>query len=147
MKKLLMITGLALAVSAPFYVASDAAAEGDGKGKKFDRMFNHWDKDGNGSVSKREFLSAAEERFDKMDIDNDGEVTKREFKAKHDQMKDKMSERRKGKEGDHSDRVEDARKKAERVKAAREDAATETRDAAPEVRDAAPATRDAAPAR
>lgn len=73
------------------------AAEGDKKpeeGKKKgnpEEMFKKLDKDGNGSISKEEFMASpnakkdeakAAERFGKMDKNSDGSLTKEEMAPK-----------------------------------------------------------------
>lgn len=78
------------------------AADGDapkkpeaGKGKKApptpDQMIKNLDKDGNGTISKEEFLASpqakkdaakAEERFGKMDKNKDGSLSKEELTPK-----------------------------------------------------------------
>ncbi len=87
MRKLLALGVCALAFSATPALA-DHHEGGDRKGK----MFEKHDTDGNGVISKDEFLKGAEERFSKMDADGNGEVTKEEAKAAHEKMREKMKE-------------------------------------------------------
>ena len=46
----------------------------------FSRFINRFDADKNGEVSKMEFETGMQQRFEKMDLDNNGEVSKEEFK-------------------------------------------------------------------
>jgi hypothetical protein len=48
-----------------------------------DRMFKVADTDGNGTISKDEFMAYSEEKFDKMDTTGDGELTRKEVMAYH----------------------------------------------------------------
>lgn len=89
MKKLMAFTALALAVS-----TAPALAEQHGEGGHKGGMFEKHDTDGDGVISKDEFLSHAEERFSTMDADGNGEVSKDESKAARQSMKEKMKERR-----------------------------------------------------
>lgn len=82
----------AVIASTPFYVSAEehGGAKPEHHGKK-----KHWeeaDKDGDGALSKSEFLDQSEERFKKMDKDGDGKITKEERKAVHDEMKAKRKE-------------------------------------------------------
>ena len=90
MKKLIAFTALTLAVS-----TAPALADSHGKGENHKGgMFEKHDTNGDGVISKSEFLFHAEERFEKMDADGNGEVTKDEGKAAHEAMREKMKERR-----------------------------------------------------
>lgn len=95
MKKLTILTALAVMVSVPYALAEEGG-RGHGKhgGKK---MFERHDTNGDGVISKSEFIASAEERFKKMDADGNGEISKDEIKAHHAKMKDKwkaMKEKR-----------------------------------------------------
>jgi hypothetical protein len=81
MKKLLM------SVAVLAFLASPALA-GEKGGHKGPKM----DTDGDGLVSKSEFLDAQEKRFDEMDANNDGKIQKEEFKAAHEKWRDKRKE-------------------------------------------------------
>lgn len=95
MKKILTLTVLGLALAATPALADNH--EGGGKrggGHKGGKMFEKHDTNGDGVISKAEFLTHAEERFSKMDADGSGDVTKDEAKAAHQAMREKMKERR-----------------------------------------------------
>ncbi|MDH5723355.1 MAG: EF-hand domain-containing protein [Alphaproteobacteria bacterium] len=102
MKKLLLGT---VAVFAMASVPAFADHHGDGagmKGKMHEKMFEKHDANGDGKVTKEEFIAKAEERFNSMDTDGNGEVTMEEskayYKAKHEAMKDKMEKMQEMKE-------------------------------------------------
>ena len=63
------------------------------------------DLDGDGKVTKEEFLKHAEEKFAKKDTNGDGVIDMDEHKAwkekKKEKMKDKMKEKMKGKMKEH----------------------------------------------
>ncbi|MFP4097620.1 MAG: hypothetical protein ACLFP8_05905 [Alphaproteobacteria bacterium] len=101
MKKMLMLSALAMVASVPVAMAEDEGSYGR-KGPRGERgqymgslIFKHHDLNEDGVVTKDEFLESAEERFDKMDVDGDGEVTKDEAKEHRAGIKEKMQERRK----------------------------------------------------
>ena len=86
MKKLLMLSALVLTVGAAPALAGDYEGKGDHKGK----MFEKHDTNGDGVISKEEFLDHATNRFSEMDANDDGEVSKEEAKAAHDKMREQM---------------------------------------------------------
>lgn len=89
MKHLFALTIFALAVASP------AAFAEDGQHKKGGHhLFEMADKDGDGAVSKAEFLAASEERFAKMDANGDGVFSKDEAEAAKAKWKEKMKEHR-----------------------------------------------------
>lgn len=91
---------LAAAVLGLALYAVPAVAKHHG-GKHKDKMFENLDANGDGAISKAEFLTNAEERFSKMDADGDGSITKEEGKAFHDAMKEKWkSKKAKGKDSE-----------------------------------------------
>ena len=55
-------------------------------GKRFEKR----DTDGNGEISKAEWLTASEERFKKADHDGNGSVTRDEMKAAHQKMRERL---------------------------------------------------------
>ena len=88
MKKLLTLSVAALAIS-----AAPALADNHSDGKK-GGMFAKHDTNGDGVISKSEFLAHAEERFATMDADGNGEVSKDEAKAGKEKMRERVKERR-----------------------------------------------------
>ena len=83
MKKLLTLTAVALA----FVVTPALADNREGKGMKHDT-------NGDGVISKSEFLAHAEEKFSKMDKDGNGEISKEERKQARQAMREKVKEKR-----------------------------------------------------
>ncbi|MCB1532975.1 MAG: EF-hand domain-containing protein [Alphaproteobacteria bacterium] len=101
MKKLMMMTAAFAVLGAPVALA-DHHEGGDHKGK----MMEKFDADGNGAISKEEFMKSSEDRFNKMDTDGNGEISKEEAQAMKDKMREKMKERmetRKEHRSEHSD--------------------------------------------
>jgi len=79
--------------AATLALSSHAMAEDHGgKMHKGAKMFEKHDTNGDGVISKAEFLTHAEERFSKMDVDGDGNVTKDEAKAAKEKMREKWKE-------------------------------------------------------
>lgn len=79
---------LALGFSTPA-LAEDGHKGDHHKGK----MFEKHDTNGDGVVSKAEFLAVHTEKFDEIDADNSGDITKDEADAHFEVMKEKMKER------------------------------------------------------
>jgi hypothetical protein len=105
MKKILTLAALAMiAVPAASY-AEDAAApadapklEGEHKGEPKDgpgKMFKETDTNGDGMMSKEEFMAFHEKRFGDMDTSGDGQISADEAKAKAKEWREKMKEKRK----------------------------------------------------
>lgn len=107
----LFVAGLAFA--APPGAAPDESMHGDhqmhGDGMKGDRMppmFNMFDENKDGKLSKDEVHKGVDKMFTDIDTNKDGFITKEEMqahhKAMHDQMQSKMQERWKAadKDGD-----------------------------------------------
>ncbi len=90
MKKLLAFTAVALAVSFSPALADHHGEGGQHKGK----MFEKHDTNGDGVVSKEEFMNHVEEKFNKMDADGSGDISKDEAKAARENMREKVKERR-----------------------------------------------------
>ncbi|MCB9990780.1 MAG: hypothetical protein H6867_05305 [Rhodospirillales bacterium] len=90
---------LAAAVAA-LMIAPMAHAEGPGKGDggHKGKMLEKMDSDGDGKVSRAEFIEAHEQRFTEIDADGDGFASAEELKAaweaKHAQMKEHREQRR-----------------------------------------------------
>lgn len=101
MKNLLMLT---VAFTVLGGSAAMAGHHGDGhKGK----MFEKHDLNGDGVISKSEFLEAHEKRFDEMDADGNGEISKDEAKAGKEKMREKMKERQEKRKERREDRAPD----------------------------------------
>ncbi len=108
MKKLILMSAVALSFTAPAFADSDALSAaaperaakkqmmkdamdkrgargghgGDQGGEhKGNGLFKKHDLNGDGVVSKKEFIRAHEERFDKLDKDGNGEISRDEAKA------------------------------------------------------------------
>lgn len=82
MKKMIIMAAAFAILGAP-----SAFADHHG-GHKLDKF----DADGNGAISKEEFMKSAEERFSKMDTDGSGEISKEEGRAMKEKMRAKMQE-------------------------------------------------------
>jgi hypothetical protein len=87
MKKLVALTAVVLALGITGASAEDHG-DGKGHGPRGAKMFEKLDADGNGSVTKDEFMKAQEEHFAKMDANGDGSFTKEEAEAMHAKMKE-----------------------------------------------------------
>jgi len=84
MKKALMLGVAMMAVSALPALAEDGGKKGHrDPGKMMEKIFSEQDANGDGSVSKDEFVAHSTKRFDEMDANKDGKVTKDEIKAHH----------------------------------------------------------------
>jgi len=92
MKKLLMLGAAVLTFQAAPVLAGHH--EGGDHGDKKGKMFSSKDTNGDGVISKSEFLSHAEEKFGKMDRDGDGSISKDEAKANKKEKREKMKEKR-----------------------------------------------------
>ena len=92
MKKLLTFSAVVLAFSTAPVLAgnSDEAKKGHGSGG----MFEKHDLNGDGVISKDEFLKQAENRFSQMDKNGDGSISKDEAQSAHKSMREKMKEHR-----------------------------------------------------
>ena len=97
MKKLLAMTVLSMALISTAALADHHGGKhkmGGKKGKMIEHMFQKNDTDGDGVISKAEFMDEAEERFSKMDADGDGKITQEEAKAFGEAMHKKWKEKR-----------------------------------------------------
>ncbi|MCB1651771.1 MAG: EF-hand domain-containing protein [Alphaproteobacteria bacterium] len=96
MKKLLMLSAALMTLGAASAMAQPAPGEGPmhgGMKHEKGQMFQKHDLDGDGVVSKEEFLKQAEEKFAKIDTNGDGVISKEEAQAAHEKMREKMQER------------------------------------------------------
>ncbi len=91
MKKLMIFTALATMASVSYAVAKDGGHHNKDRGHK---MFERHDTNGDGVISKSEFIASAEERFKKMDADENGEITKDEAKKHYMEMKEKWKSKK-----------------------------------------------------
>lgn len=90
--------GTSLALLAGVATAKPRNGE-DREGKKGGKaIFEKMDTDGDGVISKAEFLTAAEARFAKADTDGDGAISAEEAKELRPKKRGKRGERR-GKRG------------------------------------------------
>jgi Ca2+-binding EF-hand superfamily protein len=104
MKKLLLTSIAAvMGLSLPAMALAENHEGGDHADKKGYSMMEKMDVDGDGLVSKTEFLAKHEEKFTKMDTNGDGSVSKDEMtearkkwdekkKEHYDKMKEKTEE-------------------------------------------------------
>ena len=88
-KLLLSITAVGI-LAAPVAFAQGPQGGGDRKGK----MMQAIDTNGDGQISKGEFMAKHEERFDEMDADHDGSLSKEEMKSAWESRKGKFKEMR-----------------------------------------------------
>ena len=85
-----MRTKLMLAAAAMVMMTAPVAMAGEhGEGKHGGKMMEKMDTDGDGKVSKAEFVAAHEARFAKTDTDADGFLTAEEMKAAWEHMREK----------------------------------------------------------
>lgn len=91
MRKILALSAMALILSpvAVFADEEEVKHRPENIEKFMERMFDKNDKDGDGVISKEEFLANAEEKFKGMDKDGDGKLTKDEAKSHREEMRDK----------------------------------------------------------
>ena len=69
-------------------LASPAAAGHHKSGEGKQDRFAKYDANGDGKISRDEFLSMAGERFEKMDANGDGSLSKDEMKRPHKKRRD-----------------------------------------------------------
>ncbi len=87
MKKLLM-----LGVAAVSMGALPAVAKEGGAGKP--GLFEKYDTNADGSVTKEEYMAHATKKFEELDADKNGSISKAESDAKRAEWKAKMKEHR-----------------------------------------------------
>ena len=89
---------LAASAAVVSMVSFPVLADHHGKEKHGGKMFEKADANGDGVVSKEEFMAAQEKMFAKLDSDGDGSLTKEEMKEHRKSMKEKwkaMKEKKK----------------------------------------------------
>jgi len=106
MKKFAIICAAAAVLAAPVAMAD---SHGDHSGDKKAGMMSKYDLNGDGALTKDEFIKAHEDKFMKMDADGDGSITKDEMKAHKKAKREKMKKKRAEKK---QERVNGAMKKA-----------------------------------
>jgi len=74
--------------------ATAAMADNHKDGHHKGGMMQKVDTNGDGMVSKTEFMAKHEEMFAKMDANNDGNLTKEEMKSAREAMKEKWEEKK-----------------------------------------------------
>lgn len=114
-----LVTSVSLALGLTVGLAGIASAEGKDEQRKergakhLDKMFERFDANKDGKLTKSEVSERHWERLSKADSNGDGAVTKAELKAKFEEMKAKRGER--GKDG-KGKRHKDGRKGKEHRK-------------------------------
>lgn len=80
MKKLLLLSVLAISTMAPAAHAQDAAAPQApmAAGKGWEAKFKKEDANGDGLISREEYMKVAEKKFGKIDKNGDGNLSKEE---------------------------------------------------------------------
>lgn len=98
MKKIIMTlcTTALISGSACVALASEYERHGDDMPppprEHMKKMYKNMDSNGDGIVSKSEFIAHTESRFEKMDADKDGNLTKEEMREHHKERREKMQE-------------------------------------------------------
>ena len=92
--------GIAIGLVAPaawadHHEGGKGHAEG-GRGKMQERHFEKRDADGNGEISKDEWMGASEERFAKIDTDGNDAISQEESTAHHEAMRKRWKEQHGG---------------------------------------------------
>lgn len=106
----LLLAALAVTMLAGAPAMAEDAPKGEHEGHGRMAGDPNADTDGDGFLSKAEFLAVQEKRFAEMDGDSDGKVSKDEMKAHFKSMKEKFEEKRR----EHAEKMkEKAEKKGE----------------------------------
>jgi len=114
MKQFLTFTAAALVLAASSYAIAKEAVSPKADAVKAEKKGHHGehfkeaDKDGDGMISKAEFMDKAEERFAKMDANGDGSISKEEMMAAKEKFKGKMKDRMKERHGKGAPEAGDA---------------------------------------
>jgi hypothetical protein len=90
-RKLLLAGAAVMALASPA-LAQDGPAGGHGP---MGGPMQNADTDGDGMISKAEFMAVHEKRFDEMDTNKDGKLSKDEMKAHREAMKAQFDAKRK----------------------------------------------------
>jgi len=102
MKRMFPLGALALAMMA-VSAAPGAAQDGGMRGEGMDRMFEQFDTDGDGRITKEEIATARAARMAAIDADGDGIVTREEMIAGHSAMAAERATKRAGEMFDRMD--------------------------------------------
>ncbi|GJL85015.1 MAG: hypothetical protein DHS20C02_07900 [Micavibrio sp.] len=108
MRKILMLTALAVVLGVPAAFAEEGSDKAHKRGHHKGKMFEKADTDGNGSISKAEFSDFHNKIFDKMDVDGDGQITREEQKKRREEWKEKRGDRREKRQERREDHSEDS---------------------------------------
>lgn len=73
-------------LASPVTAGHHKSGEGSGDGKQ--GRFAKYDANGDGKITREEFMSMAGKRFDKMDANGDGSLSKGEMKRPHKKRRD-----------------------------------------------------------
>ena len=94
LSKPLMLGLLSAAALGLSTIPASAAHHG---AEKATERFNTLDTDGNGTISREEFMAEADSRFSGLDRDDSGDLSQEELKARAKDMRGKMKEKMKEK--------------------------------------------------
>ena len=86
----------ALVAALAFGTTASAGHHEGGEKKKpgHGHHFERKDANGDGTISKEEWIAASEARFSKVDANGDGTVSREEMSEAHQRMREKMKEHR-----------------------------------------------------
>ncbi len=87
------LVALAFAVS-PGWAGHHEKGEGHHHKKHGKHMFEKRDANGDGNVSKEEWMAASEERFAGIDSDGSGAISQEEWTAAHERMRERWKQKR-----------------------------------------------------
>lgn len=73
-----------------------AMSHGDEGDKHQKKMWNKLDTDGDGAISRQEYMDAMGKHFERADTDSDGKISKEEWQARKDAMRSEMHKDRSG---------------------------------------------------
>ena len=103
MKKILLLAAVASFIGAQAYADDSADKAEHKKGGHHGQYMKKVDTNGDGKISKSEFLAEKERHFAKMDANGDGFLERGEMKAAREKMKkmhDKMKKKHHDSDGD-----------------------------------------------
>ena len=82
----LLACSVLLSASALSYAADETAPMTGQMQQKMQQHLKETDTNGDGNISKQEFMAGCEKRFQKMDANGDGQITKEERQQMRSQM-------------------------------------------------------------